>query len=321
ISDFVRNTLSEWGSPGGVSVVVVRKTDLDSSRGGHDGLGWVVETKGYGNADLAGKVPITDSSLFSIGSNSKLVTAIATGLLISNESLTPRITWKTKLGSLIPEWQLVDPIAHQESTILDALSHRTGLLRHDLAYNKDDSIQTLFKRLRNLKPSASFRDIWQYNNIMYCAVSYLPSKLLPSHIPFARYVKEHLFDKLQMHDTTYSYDEVQATGRLVSGLAREHVDPANPFAPGITRVTPYWITTGGEDGNFMAGAGGVISSGKDLAIWLQMLLLGGVHPSTNETIVPEAVLDTISTGYSIPMGRRSVHHLRTAQSPTLTSHK
>ncbi|TFK69245.1 beta-lactamase/transpeptidase-like protein [Pluteus cervinus] len=300
ISTFIEATLSEWGSPGGASVVVVQKADsatLNSSDG------WIIEARGYGHADLAGKIPITSDSLFSIGSNSKLFTAATIGLLISDEDLTPRVTWKTKLASLIPEWKLIDPIAQQESTILDALSHRTGMPGHDLAYENGDSIQSVFDRLQHLKPSASFRDIHQYNNMMYCVVSSLPSKLLPSRIPFARYAKKQLLDRLNLVDTTYSYDKALATGRLVQGLAREGVNLSNPLAPSIARVTPFWAPGGGEDGNYMSGAGGIISSGKDLAIWLQTLLSDGVHPLTSETVIPKAALDTISTGYSIPVGR------------------
>ncbi|TFK69244.1 beta-lactamase/transpeptidase-like protein [Pluteus cervinus] len=306
ISGFIQDTLSDWSSPGGVSVVVVRKTDSDSFS--NEG-GWIIETRGYGYADLAGTTPITEDSLFSIASNSKHFTAIATGLLVSNESLTPRITWKTKLASLIPEWKLIDPISHQESTILDALSHGTGMPRHDLAYENSDSIQTVLERLQNVKPSASFRDVFQYNNMMYSVISSLPSKLLPSPVPLARYAKEHLFDRLDMKDTTYSHDKARATGRLVQGLAKEGVDSSNPFSSGITRVTPFWAPGVGEDGNSMAGAGGIISSGKDLAIWLQTLLLDGVHPSTNETIIPKAVLDTVSTGHSIGLGRSAYPEL------------
>jgi len=37
---------------------------------------------------------------------------------------------------------------------------------------------------------------------MYAILSYLPTALLPSKIPFARYVKQHIFDPLGMTSTT-----------------------------------------------------------------------------------------------------------------------
>jgi CubicO group peptidase (beta-lactamase class C family) len=62
IDDFVNNILAEWNSPAGISVAVVRQ----------DGQGgWVVETKGYGNAKADG-TKVTADTLFSIGSESKV---------------------------------------------------------------------------------------------------------------------------------------------------------------------------------------------------------------------------------------------------------
>lgn len=62
IDTFINNLLSEWNSPGGASVAVVRA----------DGQGgWSVETKGYGIAKVDG-TKVTPDAIFSIGSNSKV---------------------------------------------------------------------------------------------------------------------------------------------------------------------------------------------------------------------------------------------------------
>ncbi len=62
IDAFINGLLSDWKSPGGLSVAVVRKTGNDS---------WNVETKGYGLAKSDG-TKVTERTLFSIGSNSKV---------------------------------------------------------------------------------------------------------------------------------------------------------------------------------------------------------------------------------------------------------
>ncbi|EEB94629.1 hypothetical protein MPER_06525 [Moniliophthora perniciosa FA553] len=49
----------------------------------------------------------------------------------------------------------------------------------------------------------------------------------------------------------------------------------------------------------MAGAGGVISSANDMAIWLQTLLLWGKHPQTGEVVIPEDVLRTVASGVTV----------------------
>lgn len=150
---FVNQLLAEWNSPGGVAIAVIRKTEQG---------GWNVETRGYGIAKGDGS-RVNENTLFAIGSNSKvnkanitsrfgsercssprqLFTAIATGLLISNETLTPPLSWSSKIASIMPRWGLQDPIAATESTIIDLMSHRTGLPRHELSYRWSDDIPSL----------------------------------------------------------------------------------------------------------------------------------------------------------------------------------
>lgn len=104
--------------------------------------------------------------------------------------------------------------------------------------------------MQYLKPSASFRDNLQYNNIMYAVLSYLPTALLPDKPPFARYVKDHLFDALQMNSTTYSFAVANATGRMADGFSRTGVDVSvNPLGAGTPLVVPYFDPSVGEDGD------------------------------------------------------------------------
>ncbi|KIJ33424.1 hypothetical protein M422DRAFT_134744, partial [Sphaerobolus stellatus SS14] len=46
----------------------------------------------------------------------------------------------------------------------------------------------------------------------------------------------------------------------------------------------------------IAGAGGIISSVKDLVPWLQTLILMGQHPITNESIIPKAAIEKAAEG-------------------------
>ncbi|KAJ6469361.1 beta-lactamase/transpeptidase-like protein [Mycena sanguinolenta] len=279
----VNAILADWNTPGGVAIAVVHMDDSG---------GWQIETKGYGTAK-ADLTKIGPDTLFDI---------LSTGLLISNESLSPQISWTTKIGSLIPEWALMDPVASSESTITDLMSHRTGLPRHDVAFSLSifDSVPSIVKRLRYLKPSTGFRENAQYNNMMYTVLSYLPTALLPDKPPFARYVKEHILDPLGMNSSTYSFAVANATGNLADGFARVNINVTeSPVGPGTTRVLPYLTPSVTEDGNAFSGPGGVLSTAVDVARWLQMLLLDGQHPVTNVTVIPASVIQTVATGVSV----------------------
>ncbi|KAJ7938345.1 beta-lactamase/transpeptidase-like protein [Mycena leptocephala] len=289
IDDFVNNILAEWNSPAGISVAVVRQ----------DGQGgWVVETKGYGNAKADG-TKVTADTLFSIGSESKLFDVVATGLLISNKSLTTPISWTTKMASIIPDWELMDPLASAGSSITDLMSHRTGMPRHDVSLGFSDTLPAIIKRLKYLKPSAEFRQKFQYCNLMYAVLSYLPTVLLPSKPSFAQYVQENIFNPLGMNSTTYSFQIANATNRLADAFGREGDPTTNPLAHGATHPMPFWLQVGGDGGNFASGPGGVISSIRDVATWLQMLINNGVNPATNATVIPPDVLEMATSGITV----------------------
>ncbi|KAF8877044.1 beta-lactamase/transpeptidase-like protein [Infundibulicybe gibba] len=264
---FVNRILTEWGSPGGVAIAVVRKSG--------QGIG------------------VDEKTLFAIGSNSKLFNVIAAGLLINNETLSPRVSWNSRIRSLIPSWALMDPLGHE------------------LSYRASDDTQTIISKAKFLRPSAEFREVWQYNNVMYMVLSHLPTALLPSKIPFARYVKANIFDPLGLGWTTYSFDAANATGNLADGMSRQRTPEeirSDPLGPGIPRPLPYFSPTGGENGNAISGAGGIISNAIDMvssvinAKWLQTLLLDGMNPTNNMSVIPPQVLGMVSTGITVQHG-------------------
>ena len=87
---------------------------------------------------------------------------------------------------------------------------------------------------------------------MYAILSYLPTALLPSRIPFARYVKQHIFDPLGMTSTTFSSQVAAASGQFADAIARQVINTGDEKV--IFRALPFWFPSG-EDGH-----------GKSLAI-------------------------------------------------------
>jgi len=133
----------EWGMKG-VAVAVTRR--LKDENG--EWAGWTSETEGYGVAIRWG-TPVDADTLFAIGSNSKLFTAMGIGLVTENETLP--ITWETKIKDILPEnqWKLQDTVAQNQANLIDILSHRTGLPRHDMSYSRTDNLATIVSNLRN----------------------------------------------------------------------------------------------------------------------------------------------------------------------------
>ncbi|KAJ6566564.1 beta-lactamase/transpeptidase-like protein [Mycena capillaripes] len=283
----IESILKSFKSPGGAAVAIVRRSEQGS---------WDVETKGYGIAKGDGS-KVTSETLFAIASNSKVFTTLSTGLLISNKSLSPQISWDSKLAEVVPEWGLMDPVASAESTIVDVMSHRTGLPRHELLFFPADTVPDSIRRFRYLKPSTGFREHWQYNNHMYTLLSYFPPLLLG--IPFEQYVSDFITEPLGMLSTTYMSEVAEKTGNLADGMMRDGVDQTEDvFGVGTVRPIPYWDPSG-EVGNINSGSGGIISNANDMAIWVQTLLSDGRHPRTNETIIPPEAIIKVAAGITV----------------------
>lgn len=79
------------------------------------------------------------------------------------------------------------------------------------------------------------------------------SQLQPALVgqPIARYVKQNIFDPLNMTASTYSYALANSKGQRADGMGRQGINlfSTDPFA-GQHRAVQYWSpTTSGEDGD------------------------------------------------------------------------
>ncbi|KIM36480.1 hypothetical protein M413DRAFT_449178 [Hebeloma cylindrosporum] len=292
---YVKTLLQKWGSPG-LSVAVVRKDDTAPN-------GWRHEFGSYGIAQADG-APMTPDSVFAIASNSKLFLAVSVGLLISNKTLArergEEIGWSTKIRDLVPEWGLMDEEMDRGVSLQDMLSHRTGMPRHDFSgIQRKGGVSEMISSLRYLRPSADFRETFQYNNLMYETLSYLPEVLLNQ--TYEAYIEEHLFKPLNMTASTFSVAEAEARGTLADGFQRDAQDFTKGKNGTLKATVPYFQRPGEE--RTWAGAGGVLTSARDLAVWVSMLSNKGRHPYTNETIIPEEIVEHVAYGRSVSHGK------------------
>ncbi|KAF8586654.1 beta-lactamase/transpeptidase-like protein [Ramaria rubella] len=277
---------NNWGMKG-VAIAVTRKNK--------DGDGWTTETKGYGVANRWGD-PVNEETIFPIASNSKLFTALGIGLLTTNESIP--VNWHTKIKDVVPEslWNLQDKTAQDQADFVDILSHRTGLPRHDLSYSHTDTPESIISKLRYLRPSTEFRETFQYNNQMYMLADHIISNL--SGVPFTTYIDRNIIAPAGLISTTHNVNKAVQSGKLVEGFVDTGRDETKGEGEQKIRFRPvtFWDA---ETGDIMAGPGGVMSNAKDLATWLQVLLLSGKSPATNETIIPSEIFDKIALGVTL----------------------
>lgn len=220
--------------------------------------GELVYFKGYGHRDRESALPVTADTRFMIGSNTKSFTALAAALTAYRNGFT----LETPVRERLPGFALRDPAATERATLIDLLSHRTGLPRHDLLwYLTPLDRNELFARIPFLavhpRAEYGFRGRWQYNNFMYLVAGILVERETGSS--WEEFVRREVLVPLGMSSTTMSFTEIGQAPELALGYA------------GTVRL-PF------KDLTNVAPAGSMNSSVRDLAKWLDFHARGGVAP-------------------------------------------
>lgn len=205
------------------------------------------------------------------GSTTKAFTAAAAALIVHDDIDFPDIAWSSPLASLLPWYfALEDDYYTSHITLEDALSHRSGLPRHDLSYGWDnaDAVDVILS-MKHLPLTAEPRTRWQYCNLMYATVGQALAML--GNLRFGDMVRKLIWEPIGMTSTTTSLDKAQSsTDHLgMSRLSRGYFWNKDHYLP-----EPY------PDLEAAAGAGATISSVNDYALWIQTLLNAGSNDSS-----------------------------------------
>lgn len=261
--------------------------------------GQVVMAKGYGVRELTARKPVTDKTLFGVGSVSKSFTAAVVAAVIADGKLA----WDKPVREYLPWFRMYDPIATEFITVRDMLTHRSGLPRHDfIRYSTYLSREDLVRRLRYLEPNKTFRDVYQYNNLMFVTAGYLAGAVAGS--TWEDLVRDRIFVPVGMtRSNTSTRDSMQAD------------DFAKPHAGGKEQEFYYYQQFG------VGPNGAVNSTAEDMLKYLQMWLDKGkangkqVLPEEQvaEVFKPVTVVNAVasySPGWQVGThrGHRSISH-------------
>ncbi len=231
----------------------------------------VVMSKGFGVIEYGKKAKVTPDTLFGIASNTKAMTAAILAGLIDEGKLT----WKTKIIDIIPEFQMPDAYVTREFSILDLLSHNSGLglgagdlmiWPQTTLTNKD-----VIKGLKYLPQVSSFRSEFAYDNLMYVIAGEIIKKI--TDMPWEDVIQEKIFTPLGMSNTRAKFSLISKNNKNV---ARAHV----PIKGELHVV----------GGNFLekfSSAGSVASSVNDMTYWLKAQLNKGQYNSQDTRLFSE----------------------------------
>ncbi|KAG9825359.1 beta-lactamase/transpeptidase-like protein, partial [Aureobasidium melanogenum] len=246
---FVDRLMQEWHIPG-LAIAVI-----------HENKTW---SKGYGYATLP-DVPFTPHTLYQVASTTKSFTASLTALLVQDEDDFGHVEWDTPLHSLVGnDFVLKDDYLTTHVSLLDALSHRTGMPRHDAVwYDQGLDAKSQTYLMRHLETSASFRTVFQYCNLFFTAVSHVLESVTGE--PQADLLREWIFEPLGMNESYYSREDA-ADCRA----SNPRCILADSYA--WNKETSSYRKWALNQSNPANGAGGIISNVVDYSKWVHTLM-------------------------------------------------
>jgi CubicO group peptidase (beta-lactamase class C family) len=210
--------------------------------------GKLIYSKGYGMANLEYDIPITNESVFRIGSTSKQFTA-ACIVLLSEQS---KLNLDDKLSKYFPAF----PKYANEITIQYLLNHTSGIRDYltleylkglrDSDYYEDEDILDLLANQSdvNFKPNSEFL----YSNSGYWLLGQIVEKV--SSLNMAEFAKKEIFEPLGMHNTHFHNDFQQ----IVKNRASGYKPVKDGFKIDMTTLN-------------MIGDGGIFTSIEDMKLW------------------------------------------------------
>ena len=218
-----------------------------------------------------------------IASNTKLVTAVAAGMLVDEGKLT----WDKPVRESVPSIRFFNDQLNNTITLRDMLSHRTGITRHDTIWYKSDfSRQELFERVKYLEPQEPIRQAFLYNNLMYAATGYMIE--LQSGKTWEQFVKQRILDPLDMTSTGYSIDHLTKQPEHGVPFTERKRDSFDLYQ------IPYYEDIGG-----VAPCGAIVSNINDMSHWLIALMNEGKY--NGKQVLPVDVLrETLQPAIGLP---------------------
>ncbi|NOG54746.1 MAG: serine hydrolase [Planctomycetes bacterium] len=224
----------------------------------------VVLSEGFGWADVENRRPVTDHTLFAIGSTTKAFTSTLIGMMVDDEAMS----WDDPITRWLPELNLsprfedrADSDEEPGVTIRDMLSHQTGFTRMSILWAAGTATrEQIVTTAANAEPWDTFRQNFHYNNVMYMAAGMAAGRAADSN--FNSLMTERLLMPLEMTESNLTYEAAHEAPDLALGYMWDEETSAYEHVPmrKIDTVGP---------------AGSINSNAHDMAHWLRFLLDGG----------------------------------------------
>lgn len=216
--------------------------------------GKIIHQKGYGQLAIDSDKMVNEHTLFQIASNTKAFTAAGLAILVDQGKLD----WDDRVIQYIPEFTMYNDYVRENFTIVDLLTHRSGLGlgAGDLMFfpsGSDFTIKDVLNNFQFLKPTSDFRTKYDYDNLLYQVAGEVISRV--SGQSYDEFIESHILNPLGMDRSGFEFSGLKDKDNVAAAHATDH---------GEIRKIDRFVS---GEGSLLA-AGGIYSSVYDMSKWL-----------------------------------------------------
>ena len=243
--------------------------------------GKTVWAGGLGVKELGKPDPVGPDTLFIAASNTKALTTLLLAELVDEG----KMRWDQPVTELLPSFKLGDEATTRQVKVQHLICACTGMPRQDLEWLLEYRIETpasAMKLLGTMQPTSRFGEVFQYSNLMAAAAGFIGgTKAMPGKewgIAYDEAMRKRVFEPLGMTTTTFDFAKA-----LKGDVAQPHGDDINGNVVRARMDLNYSVVP-------VRPAGGVWTSPRELARYVEMELAKGMLPNGKRLVSQENLL-------------------------------
>jgi CubicO group peptidase (beta-lactamase class C family) len=202
LSAYIEDALVRFDVPG-AAVAVVQGDE-------------VILLEGFGVRERGQDDPVTAQTRFMIGSVNKTMTTMLMAQLVDKGLMA----WDSPVQSIIPQFAVADPAISARMTVRNLVCACSGVPRRDLEYffnAAEMSAERVIESLRSFDFFTAFGEAFQYSNQLVATGGWVAAAAAGGRYreldqAYLELVEAEVFAPIGMSDSTFSFEEVAASG-------------------------------------------------------------------------------------------------------------
>ena len=243
--------------------------------------GKTVWAGGLGVKELGKPTAVDGDTLFIAASNTKALTTLLLAELVDEG----KIRWDQPVTELFPAFRLGDEATTKQVLVKHLICACMGMPRQDMEWifeYRNETPESALKLLGTMQPTSKFGEVFQYSNLMAAAAGFIGgTKAVPGKEWGAAYdeaMRTKVFGPLGMTTTTFDFAKA-----LKGDVAQPHGEDVDGKPMRAQMGLNYSIVP-------VRPAGGVWTSSRELARYVEMELAKGMLPNGKRLVSAENLL-------------------------------